>query len=91
MHLLTQDCAHEALVVHVAITANERWEPSEPLVKLRERMEHLRADLHALQELINLIVGHLLAQLREHVAEFTCTDDTISILVKDLESADELL
>ena len=60
------------------------------------RAEHkqildLRSNLGALQELVYLLVRHLLSQLGEHVTQFTRTNEAVSLLVENLEASDELL
>lgn len=51
----------------------------------------LRANLDTFQELVDFLIGHLLAQLREDVSEFTGTNETVTLLVEYLETTDELL
>lgn len=53
--------------------------------------KHVRANLDTLQELINLLVRHLLAQLCQNVSQLSSTDESIVLLVEHLETADEFL
>jgi hypothetical protein len=52
---------------------------------------HSRADLYALEQLVDFFVCHLLPELREYVSQFACTDETVSFLVEHLKTTDELL
>lgn len=45
------------------------------------------AGVNSLEQLIHLIVAHLLAKIRQDVSELTDTDETSHLLVKDLEAA----
>ena len=45
----------------------------------------------SLEELVDLLVGHLLAELRQDVAELSGTDESVSGLVEHLEALDELV
>ena len=56
-----------------------------------QRILDLRSNLGALQELVYLLVRHLLSQLGEHVTQFTRTNEAVSLLVKYLETSNELL
>ena len=60
-------------------------------VQREKRRGHARADLHALEQLVDLLVAHLLAQLRQHVAQLARADEPVALLVEHLEPADELL
>jgi hypothetical protein len=51
----------------------------------------VRANLDPLEQLIHLLVGHLFSQLREHVPQLSGANETVSLLVENLESPDELL
>ena len=51
----------------------------------------LRSNLGALQELVYLLVRHLLSQLGEHVTQFTRTNEAVSLLVEYLKTSNELL
>ena len=60
------------------------------------RVEHkrildLRSNLGALQELVYLLVRHLLSELRQDISQLAGTNESVSFLVKHLESTDELL
>ena len=54
-------------------------------------MEDVRPNLNALEQLINLLVRHLLAELGEHVSQLPGTNVAVSFLIKDLKTADKLL
>lgn len=54
-------------------------------------MEDVRSDLNALEQLVNLLVRHLLTELGEDISQFSSTNVTVSFLVEDLESPDKLL
>lgn len=54
-------------------------------------MGDVRSDLNALEQFINLLVRHLLPELGENVSQLSSTNVTVSFLIKDLETADELL
>jgi len=45
------------------------------------------AGINSLEQLIHLIVTHLLAEIRQDIPELTDTDETSHLLVEDLESA----
>lgn len=45
------------------------------------------AGIHGLQELVDLLVGHLLAEVREDVLELANSDEARHVLVEDLEAA----
>lgn len=51
----------------------------------------VRVDVDALEELVDLGVGELLAQVGEDVAELALRDEAGAVLVKDLEAVDELV
>ena len=65
------------------------------------RMAKQQASLHSarvysrnresLEKLVDLLVGHLLAELRQDVAQLSGTDESVSSLVKHLEALDELV
>ena len=60
------------------------------------RAEHkqildLRSNLGALQELVYLLVRHLLSELRQDVSELSRADEAVPLLVEHLETTDELL
>ena len=44
-----------------------------------------------LQELVDFLVAHLLAELCQDVSQLSGADETVSSLVKDLETLDELV
>ncbi|KAI3486847.1 hypothetical protein L1887_49553 [Cichorium endivia] len=46
-----------------------------------------RAGIHSLEQLVDLLVAHLLAQVREDVAELADADEAREFLVEDLEAA----
>lgn len=50
-----------------------------------------RAGIHSLEQLVDLLVAHLLAQVREDVAELADADEAREFLVEDLEAAAVLL
>ena len=50
-----------------------------------------RARVDRLEQLVDLLVRHLLAQLREHVPQLTGADEPVALLVEHLEATDELL
>lgn len=50
-----------------------------------------RANLDTLEQLVHLLVRHLLAELREHVAQLADADEAVAFFVEYLEAADELL
>lgn len=50
-----------------------------------------RAGIDGFEELIDLLVGHLLAEVCEDVLELTDTDKTCHVLVEDLETTAVLL
>ena len=54
-------------------------------------MEDVRSDLNALEQLINLLVRHLLAELGEDISQLSGTDITVPFLVENLETTDKLL
>merc|ERR1719385_88386 len=47
--------------------------------------------LHALDQLVDLVVAQLLAQGRENVAELSARDEAVLLLVEDAESLEEVL
>ena len=51
----------------------------------------VRANLYSLQQFVHLLVCHLLTELREHVSQLACPDESVSFLVEHLETPDELL
>ena len=50
-----------------------------------------RAHLHASEKLVNLRIRHLLSKLGEDVSQFAYSDKAITLLVKNLETANEFL
>lgn len=50
-----------------------------------------RARVDSLEQLVDLLVGHLLAQIRQDVLELADADEACHVLVEDLESAAVLL
>lgn len=52
---------------------------------------HLRVNLNTFQQLIHLVIAQFLSQTGQDISQFTCTDESVSILVKHLESSDEFL
>jgi len=56
-----------------------------------EEVENVRSDLNALEQLIDLLVRHLLAELGENVSQLPSTDVTVSFLVEYLKTTDEFL
>jgi hypothetical protein len=50
-----------------------------------------RAGINGLEQLIDLLVGHLLAEVRQDVLELTNTNKACHVLVKDLETTTVLL
>lgn len=45
------------------------------------------ARIHSLQQLINFIIAHFLAQVRQDISELSHADETRQILVEHLETA----
>jgi mannose/cellobiose epimerase-like protein (N-acyl-D-glucosamine 2-epimerase family) len=70
---------------------------SHPRSVLQNHLHHIhvvqlpRAGVHRLQQLIHLIITHLLAQIRQDVAELSDSDEACEVLVEDLEAAAVLL
>lgn len=60
-------------------------------VKLESSSLHSPADLNTLEQLVNLVIGKLLSQTSQHVAQLACSDVAVALLVKHLETTDELL
>jgi len=54
-------------------------------------VEDVRSDLNTFEQLINLLVCHLLTELGENISQLSSTDITVPFLIKDLESTDKLL
>ena len=54
-------------------------------------MEDVRSDLNTFEQLINLLVRHLLTKLGENISQLSSADITVPFLIKDLESTDKLL
>lgn len=52
---------------------------------------YLRLNLNALEQFIHLIIAQLLTQARQNISQLSCTNVTVSVLVKDLETSDELV
>ena len=50
-----------------------------------------RPDLRALEQLIDLLVRHLLPELGEHVPQLAGADEAVPLLVEHLEPANEFL
>jgi len=50
-----------------------------------------RPDLNTFEQLINLLVRHLLTKLGENIPQLSSTDITVPFLIKDLETTDKLL
>ena len=48
-------------------------------------------DGETLEELIDLVIGHLLPELREDVSQLSGSDEPVAGLVKHLETFDELV
>ena len=46
-----------------------------------------RARIHSLEQLINLLIAHLLAQVRQNVAELAHSDKPCEFLIEYLETA----
>ena len=57
----------------------------------RGEVEDVRSDLNALEQLVNLLVRHLLTELGEDISQLSSADVTISFLIKHLETTDKLL
>lgn len=47
------------------------------------------ANLNPLQQLINLFIAQLLSQASKNISQFSDTNESISFLVKDLETSNE--
>lgn len=45
------------------------------------------ARINRLEQLVHLVITHLLAKVREDISQLTDTDEACHVLVKDLESA----
>jgi len=54
-------------------------------------VEDTRSDLNTLEQLIDLLVRHLLTELGEDVSQLSSADVTVSFFIKYLETTDELL
>ena len=54
-------------------------------------MGDARSDLNTLEQLIDLLVRHLLTELGEDVSQLPSANVTVSFFIKYLETADELL
>lgn len=54
-------------------------------------VKDVRSNLNSLEQLIDLLVRHLLTELGEDISQFSSTNVTVSFLVEDLESPDKLL
>lgn len=52
---------------------------------------YLRVNLNTFEQLVHLVIAQLLAQARQNISQLSCTDESISILVEDLEASDELV
>ena len=52
---------------------------------------YARSDLDTLQQLVYLLIRHLLSQLREHVSELSSADEAVALFIEHLESTDEFL
>ena len=57
----------------------------------KKRKNNVRAYLHALEQLVDFFIRHLLAQLREDVTQLSGTDEPVAFLIKHLKPADKLL
>ena len=54
-------------------------------------MKDVRSDLNAFEQLIDLLVRHLLTELGENVSQLSSADITVPFLIEDLETTDKLL
>ena len=54
-------------------------------------MEDVRSDLNTLEQLINLLVRHLLTELGENISQLSSADIAVPFLIEDLETTDKLL
>jgi hypothetical protein len=61
------------------------------LVHLTCVVDLARASINSLQQLIDLVVRHLLAQVGENILELADTNEARHVLVKDLEATAILL
>ena len=52
---------------------------------------YLRMNLNTFKQLIHFVITQLLAQARQDIPQLSSTNESVSILVKHLESSDELL
>lgn len=52
---------------------------------------NVRPDLRALEQLVHLLVCHLLSELGEHIPQLAGADEPVPLLVEHLEPANELL
>ena len=91
---LTEDRAHERLVVHISVSTPVRTHQF-ILLKRTHMCEKTQVDLrangHTLEQLVDLFIRHLLPKLREDVPQLASTNEAVSFLVKHLEASDELL
>jgi hypothetical protein len=62
-----------------------------PLSPLSTANCYSRPNLHTLKQLINLLITQLLTQRSEHISQLASANVAITLLVKHLETADELL
>lgn len=58
--------------------------------RLIKYVQYLRPNWYTLQQLINLLVRHLLAELRQDVSKLARTNEPVALFIKDLETTDEL-
>ena len=86
-YLLAEDHTCEDFVVDVSVAA-----PSDCQLQIvRGEVKHLRPSLDTLEEFVDLLVCHLLAELGEHVSQLASTDEAIAFLIEDLEATNEFL
>lgn len=64
---------------------------SECLLTFSLRSAHDSLYWEPLQELVDFLVAHLLAELCQDVSQLSGADETVSGLVEDLETFDELV
>jgi hypothetical protein len=70
----------------IAMSAN-RFTVLQNLVRHTHVVQLARAGIHSLQQLIHLLITHLLAQVRQNVPELSHANETREVLVEDLEPA----
>jgi hypothetical protein len=54
-------------------------------------MSYLRSNLNTLEEFVDLLISHLLAELGQDITKLPCADKTVPFFIKNLEATDKLL